>query len=472
VSSPPSSSVLPASAGPARLADLLSLAWPMVLARSTQAVIGFCDALMVAPLGQDALAATTTGAMNAFSVAILPMGVVFIVQSFAAQLTGKGDLVGARRYAWYGLILSAVTAVFGLLAIPLIGPVLGLLPFAPPVEKLMTEYLAIRLLSLGAMVGTEALGNWFGGLGNTRIQMIAGVVAMVVNVALNWVLIGGHLGAPALGVAGAALASAIASCAGFAVVAFAFARGWGGSRPPRGRDGRLALARAELARVLRFGLPNGLNWFLEFAAFIVFINVVMADLGTGVLAAFMVVMSINSVSFMPAFGLSSSGAILAGQAIGAGRKDDVPGIWLLTARTTAVWQCAVGLAYVLAPAVLISIFAPPDQDASQLIEVGAVLLAISAAWQLFDAVAITLSETLRAAGDTAWTLWARIILAWVFFIPASLLSVYVLDGGHVAAMLCVAGYIAVLAAVFYLRFRSGGWRNIDLTGTTPALLPD
>lgn len=464
------SSAAPAPIGPARLGTLLALAWPMVLARSTQAVVGFCDALMVAPLGEDALAATTTGAMNAFCIAILPMGVVFIVQSFAAQLTGKGDLVGARRYAWYGLILSAATALIGLFALPLIGPVLGLLPFEPRVEEQMTEYLAIRLLSLGAMVGTEALGNWFGGLGNTRVQMVAGVVAMVVNIALNWVFITGHLGAPALGVAGAALASSIASWVGFAVVAYAFARGWGGSRPESG--GPLRLARAELMRVLRFGLPNGLNWFLEFAAFILFINVVMADLGTGVLAAFMVVMTINSVSFMPALGLSSSGAILAGQAIGGGRKDEVPGIWFLTARTTAAWQGAVGLCYVLAPALLISIFAPPDQDASRLLEVGTVLLALSAAWQLFDAVAMTLSETLRAAGDTAWTLWARVILAWALFVPSSLVTVFVFDSGHVAAMLCIAGYIAVLAATFYWRFRSGRWRDIDLTGTSPPLVPD
>jgi multidrug resistance protein, MATE family len=439
----------------------------MVLARSTQAVIGFCDAFMVASLGEDALAATTTGAMNAFSIAILPMGVVFIVQSFAAQLTGKGDVEGARRYAWYGLILSGIAGLIGLAAIPFVRPALDRLPFEPQVADLMADYLGIRLLSLAAMVGTEALGNWFGGLGNTRIQMIAGVVAMVVNVALNWVLIGGHLGAPALGVAGAALASAIASWLGFAVVAWAFARGWGGSRSP---SSRLGLRRSELARVLRFGLPNGLNWFLEFAAFLFFINVVMADLGTGVLAAFMVVMSINSVSFMPAFGLSSSGAILAGQAIGAGRKDAVPGIWFLTARTTAAWQCAVGVAYVAVPGLLISIFAPPDQEASRLVEVGTVLLALSGAWQLFDSIAMTLSETLRAAGDTAWTLWARIILAWVFFLPISLLTVHVLDGGHVAAMLCIAGYIALLALVFYWRFRTGHWRRIDLTGSSPPLI--
>jgi MATE family multidrug resistance protein len=198
--------------------------------------------------------------------------------------------------------------------------------------------------------------------------------------------------------------------------------------------------------------------------------VVMADLGTTVLAAFMVVMSINSVSFMPAFGVSSSGAILAGQAIGAGRKDEVPRIWWLTAKTTASWMCLVGLSYLVFPDFLIAAFTPPDKDASELMAVGAVLLPMSAAWQLFDALCMTLSETLRAAGDTSWTLWARIILAWFFFVPVSLLTVYVLDGGYVGAMLCVAGYIALLAALLFWRFRSGRWRQIDLTGTEQALL--
>jgi MATE family multidrug resistance protein len=446
----------------------LALAWPMVLARSTQAVMGFFDGVMVAPLGEDALAAATTGAMNAFSVAILPMGVVFIVQSFAAQLYGKKDLAGARRYGWYALILSGITALVGFAALPLIGPALGLLPFEPAVRELMTEYLVLRLLSLGAMVGTEALGNWYGGLGNTRMQMRVSVISMVVDLALNFILIYGYFGFPAMGVAGAALGSSIGTFVGFGVILWAFLRGEGVPRS----TGRLALRRSELMRVIRFGLPNGLNWFLEFAAFLLFINVVMADLGTTVLAAFMVVMSINSVSFMPAFGLSSSGAILAGQAIGAGRKDDVPGIWFLTARTTATWMCAVGLSYLFLPDVLVSIFTPPDEDATKLMEVGTVLVAMSAAWQLFDAIGMTLSETLRAAGDTAWTLWARIILAWVFFVPISILTVIVFDGGHIAAMLCIAVYIAVLAALFFWRFRSGRWRDIDLTGPSTPLLPD
>src|SRR5687768_12615646 len=96
-------SAVPAAAG-ASLRTLLVLAWPVILARSTQAVIGFSDALMSAPLGVDALAAVTTGALNIFAVVILPTGVVYIVQSFAAQLAGRGELVAARRYAIYGLL--------------------------------------------------------------------------------------------------------------------------------------------------------------------------------------------------------------------------------------------------------------------------------------------------------------------------------------------------------------------------------
>src|SRR5690606_16539326 len=78
----------------------------------------------------------------------------------------------------------------------------------------------------------------------------------------------------------------------------------------------LNLHLGELARVLHFGLPNRANWFLEFASFTVFINIFVADLSTTALAAFSVVMQINSVTFMPAFGLASTGAIFIDETIG------------------------------------------------------------------------------------------------------------------------------------------------------------
>src|SRR5882672_9357648 len=99
------------------LRRLLALAWPIVVSRSSQVVIGVADAVMVAPLGEEALAATTTGALNVFAFLILPMGTVFIVSTFSSQLYGEGDLGGARRHGFYGLIVALAAAVISLVAI-------------------------------------------------------------------------------------------------------------------------------------------------------------------------------------------------------------------------------------------------------------------------------------------------------------------------------------------------------------------
>ena len=437
---------------------LLALALPMVLARATQAVITFADAIQVKHLGAGALAATATGGLNVVGFVILPMGTVFIVQSFVAQLAGAGARDDAPRFAWYGLAIAAIAAVVSVAAIPAIEPLLGLTGYSPHVQVEMSRYIEIRILSVGAVVGVEALGNWYGGLGNTWMQMVAGIITMVVAVVCNWLLIDGHLGLPALGVAGAAWGSVIASWAGFAFLAIAFWRRWGGA-PRTPVSG--SLSRRELWRVMRFGLPNGLNWFLEFAAFQLFVNVVLASLGDETVAALNVVIAVNSISFMPAFGLASAGAILAAQAIGRGEKDAVWPQVKVTLACTGGWMCAIGGLYLIAPGWVLTWFEEPGKSGN-LVAIGTGMLAISAAWQIFDAVCMTLAETLRAAGDTAWTAAARLILAWAVFVPSAIFVVNYAAGGPMGAMVCLVGYLALLAAALAYRFRNGAWRNIAL----------
>ena len=414
---------------------------------------------MTARLGDDAVAATATGTTNSYALAILPMGIVFIVQSFASQLSGKGDLIAARRYAWYALILAALTAAIGIAAIPLVSPALSLLPYSDSTHFLMAQYIEIRLFAIGPVIGMEALGNWFSGLGNTRIQMHAAIIAMIANVGLNWILIFGKLGAPALGVQGAAIASTIATFAGFGYLALAFWRRWFIPMPRV----PLNLKRSEFVRMLRFGIPSGFNWFLEFGAFTVFLNLVVPQLGESIHAAMMVVIAINSVSFMPAFGLTSAGAILAGKAIGSREPDLVSKVLRRTTIVTCLWQGTVGMAYLLIPATLMSLFDAGDKTSREFLQAGAVMLAISTAWQLFDAVAMSVSETLRAAGDTAWPLGLRLALAWFVFVPGSYLSVITFDGGYIWAMIWLVIYLALSAIGLTWRFLSGAWRKIELT---------
>jgi len=410
---------------------------------------------MVAPLGKEALAATTTGGLNAFALTILPMGTVFIVQSFTAQLRGRGELDAARRYAYYGLGVAALAAVLGLLAIPLVPKALSLFGYEPRVLDLMSKNAAIRLLSVGGAVGTEALGNYYGGLGNTRAAMVAGMVAMVVNVGANWLLIEPHFGLPGYGVVGSASASVFATWLGFATIAWLFLRD--GARLPGG------LSLSEFGRMLRFGVPNGLNWFLEFSAFLLFVNAGVGHLGTTELAAFNVVLQINTLSFMPAFGVASAGAILVGEQIGRRELERVWPTVRMTALTAAAWMSFVSAWYLVSPQAIVGLFQPRDASSGSLVRIGASMLALSVGWQLFDAAAGTLSETLRAAGDTVFCMVARVVLAWFLFVPAAI-GLSHLGGTATTMMLCLTAYIVLLAATFGMRFASGRWRRIDLTG--------
>jgi len=435
---------------------LLELAWPIVISRSTQVVVGVSDAVMVSHLGAAALAATTTGALNAMALFILPMGTVFVVASFSSQLFGAGNLHAARRYGWYGLMVAAATQVCGVLCIAFLPPVLARFSYAPDVQASLAGYLALRLWSGGAVVGLEALANYYGGLGNTRLPMVAQVAAMVLNVTGNWLLIDGHLGLPAMGVRGAALSSVVSTTVAFVGLLAVFAAG--GRQAAAGR-----LRLAELWRLLRFGLPSGLNWFLEFLAFLFFTNVVVAGLGTSAVAAFMSVIQLSSAAFMPSFALASAGAILVGQAIGAGRKDDVSHMVRVTFLSAGGWQALAGFFYLMVPGLLLAPFARDPDSAGPLLELATRMLRLSVAWALFDAAAATLSEALRAAGDTAWALWARVVIAWAVFAPGSWFTVNAVTAyADLAAVGWLVLYLGLLAAALYLRFRSGAWRRIVL----------
>lgn len=458
--------VEPTASPRADVRTLLLLAWPIIVSRSTQAAIGLADATMVAHLGESALAATTTGAFNTFALLIFPMGVAFIVSSYSSQLSGAGDARGARRYGFYGLLIAVFAQLLALASIPFVPDALRLFPYDGELRALMTGYIGWRLVSAGLAIGIEALSNYYGGLGDTKLPMRISVLAMVLNVALNWVFIDGHLGAPALGVVGAAIASSLSTAIAFAVFLFVFIRD-GRANPGVWRT----LGWREFGRMLRFGVPSGLNWFFEFFAFNFFTNIVIAGLGTTALAAMMAVFQLNSVSFMPAFGLASAGAILVGQALGAKDPDRVPGIVGRTFAVMAVWQVLVAGAYVGIPLVVLAPFTSASVDSTAFLQVGSRILMLSVGWQIFDALAAALSESLRAAGDTAFTLWARLAISWAIFVPGSYYTVKVLGWGDVGAMSWVVAYLAILAGVLLVRFRGGRWRSIaliDVTAPAPA----
>src|SRR6185295_1893011 len=114
---------------------------------------------------------------------------------------------------------------------------------------------------------------------------------------------------------------------------------------------------------------------------------------------------------------------------------------------------------------MMRVFAQPGPGLVEFVAVGILMLRFSAFWQLFDAVGITLSEALRAAGDTTWTMAVRLLLAWIAFLPLAWLLVLRRGGGVATVMSLMVGYILALSATLGLRFFSRRWQNIDLIGS-------
>jgi len=123
-------------------------------------------------------------------------------------------------------------------------------------------------------------------------------------------------------------------------------------------------------------------------------------------------------------------------------------------------MATIATVYLIVPGPLLGLF--DSQGTSNIVTLGTTMLLISAGWQLFDAIGLTVSETLRAAGDTFWTAAARLILAWVVWMPVAYVIVELADGGPIGAMLSLAGYVAILALALLYRFRSGAWQRIEL----------
>ena len=167
-----------------------------------------------------------------------------------------------------------------------------------------------------------------------------------------------------MGVRGAALASALSTMAAFAGLLVVFVRDGGAPAP------RPPPAARELGAMLRFGLPSGLNWFFEFAAFAFFVNVVVAGLGTTALAALMAVMQVNSVAFMPAFAHRERRRDHRRPGDRRGAKDEVPGRVGLTLAVAGTWQALVASRTCIAPELVLSAFAPTARAAGDFLAAG------------------------------------------------------------------------------------------------------
>ncbi|MDQ3032986.1 MAG: MATE family efflux transporter, partial [Myxococcota bacterium] len=201
------------------LVALAALATPLVLTNLGNMAIGLVDIAIIGRLGGAEIAAAGLGNAIFFLVAIFGMGLMFGLDPLIAQAVGAGELRNARRLLWQGLWLAALVTVPLSVAVLALGEQLHRLEVTPEVAELTRTYLYARLPSLLPFLALMASRAYLQAHGHTRSLIAAVIVANLVNLPIAIALSFGYepLGIPALGIAGAGLATALATAVQLAV---------------------------------------------------------------------------------------------------------------------------------------------------------------------------------------------------------------------------------------------------------------
>ena len=186
---------------------MIRLAVPVVIGEIGWITMGIVDTIMVGPLGPAALGAVGTGSTMFFAFVVLGMGTLLALDTFVSQEFGAGRVGECHRWLFAGLQLAAVLSV--ILVIVGIGGV-AVLPRAglhPAVIAILQPYLGALLWSIPPLLAFTVFRRYLQAMHAVRPVMVALVSANLINAFVNWVLVYGHLGAPAFGPVGSAYAT-------------------------------------------------------------------------------------------------------------------------------------------------------------------------------------------------------------------------------------------------------------------------
>lgn len=457
----PASALAPAAGAPARgsLRELIQLGWPIVLAQLSTTLMGVVDSAFVGRLGAAELGAVAFANTWSWTLFSLFLGSASAVQTFVAQAQGAGDERRCGAWAWQGLwgivpptALAALGAYF---ATPVLLPeLLRLVGSSPELVEPSVAYLQPRVLGMAALGVIFAMNGFFRGVGMTWVPLAVGLFANVVNAVADYALIFGALGAPRLGIAGAAIATTGAELLDAAILlAIAMhprVRARFGTQPQ-------ALSASAFRRLARTGLPIGAQWVFDSLSFAVF-TLLLASMNAASVAASHSFIMIVNVSFMVCLGVSGATQTLVGRAVGSGEPE-----LAVTALRNGMWigvsiSTALAIALTAVPELLMRIFT----DDPSVLALGVSVLRLGAIFQLLDAIHVIAIGALRGAGDTFWPAAWQTLLAWTVFVPGAWLFGVQLGLGLTGAYLGGTLYVALLAGGLVWRFATGQWRTMRI----------
>lgn len=396
---------------------LLRLGGPLIVNNLAVAGMQFADAVMAGSIGARELAAVAVGGSFWFLGFALCLGILMAISPIVSRHYGakRYDLIG--RYTRQGLYLAVLMGV----PLILIGqyaaePLLEKFGIDPEFRALTVDYVGAIMLGAPGIFAFLALRFTIEGIGHTRPIMYTSIFALTCNVFLNYVLMFGHFGAPALGAVGCGYASAISMW----LVMIALASHMILSPYYRRFHlfAKLAPLRLSAFReIFRLGVPIAVTITAEAGLFSA-VSILMGTRGTEITAAHQIAISFSSTTFMVPLALSAATTVKVGQLIGAGQLRDAR-----VCGAVGIFLCA-GFMTFSAAFLLIFRDAVVGLYTNDVAVTGIAisLLLVAAVFQIADGIQIGAAGALRGYKDTAMPMLINIFAFWVLAFPLAYLA--------------------------------------------------
>lgn len=426
----------------------LRLALPLIAAEVGWMSMGIVDTIMVGRLPDSALAIGATGLGQSLyhSVAIFGGGMLLGMDTFVAHAYGREDLRDARHSLVNGLILTLALTPIVMIIVSFWPALLSRFGISAQLVAAMRPFLHALNWGTLPLLAYFALRRYLQAVDVVYPVMFALISANLVNVVGDWALIYGHLGFPAMGITGSGWSTCAARV--YMVMVLAGALASVESRRSLQWRGAVRMDLRRMTALLKLGAPAATQILLEIGAFSA-ASALCARLGPVPLSGHEIAVNCAGFTYMVPLGISSAAAVRVGQQLG---RNDLAGAkragWSAIVLGAGFMACA-GLVFVSIPARIARIFSPDPV----VIRVGAKLLLVAAAFQLFDGLQTVATGALRGSGDTRTPMLANLVAYWLIGIPLGYVLCFRLSHGVLGiwAGLCIG--LMIIGSVLLIAWR-------------------
>ena len=450
--------------------DLLKMAFPLILSTGATSILHFIDRMFLTWYSPVSIAAAMPAGMLSFTAMSIFIGTAGYVSTFVAQYHGAKRPQRIGPSLWQGLYISFAGGVVIFALSFAARPIFTMVGHDAAIME--EEIIYFSILTKGAIfsVAAPAFAGFFSGRGHNWPVMWANLIMMTVNLILDYLFIFGNAGLPAMGIRGAAYATVIAAASScLFYVSMAFRKKY--NLQFRTLSG-FRFDKDLIKRMIRFGLPTGIQFLIDVSGFTIFILLV-GRIGADELAATSITFNINTLAFMPMIGFGIAISVVVGQFQGEDKPQSAERSVYSGAHLCFLYMTLIAVTYVAFPQIYIAAFGAKADPAlfEEIARFITIMLRFVAVFTVFDTANIVFASALKGAGDTRYVMIMIIVLSIGGLIIPSIIVISLLDAGIFAAWYIVSAYVIILAFSFLLRFLTGKWKSMKVIEKAETAIP-